>query len=136
MTDEEYTPPVDPNDLKSAWAVMDELNKHVPESDPNLNPGTATAVAIGPDIERACSPGANAETILYRLTWLGLMQEIAKSGELTHMNLPKALKDDKPSNAVFKAFAVVRMSRLQQTEHKEFPVDLEDLGRLIRESEA
>jgi hypothetical protein len=51
------------------------------------------------------------------------------------MNLPKALQG-KPSNAVFKAFAVVRMVKYQEVERKEFPVDLEQLTRLIGESQA
>ncbi len=91
---------------------MEEFKKRFPDRGPNQNPGTATVVAIGPDIEQACAPGVNVEAILYRLMWLGLLHEISKHGELTHMSLPKALKDDKPSDAVFKALAEVRMSRL------------------------
>jgi hypothetical protein len=134
MTNKELTPSVDSNDLKSVWAAIEELKKHLPERDPNLNPNQGTSINIRPVVEQTCSRGANGEAILSRLTWLQVLQQMSKSEELTHMNLPKALRDDRPSDAVFRAFANVRISKLQETEHKEFPVDLEDLIRLIGDS--
>jgi hypothetical protein len=150
MTDEEFTLPVDPNDLKSAWAVFEEAKKHLPDRDPNQGEDVQKVIHI--DCKQACSPGANIETIRYRLMWLGLLQAMSKSGSLMlwlqqkalASTLPELLADDKPSDAVFKAFATVRMINSRQlvsvqqlgVERKEFPVDLEELTQLIGESKA
>jgi hypothetical protein len=64
--------------------VTEEFKRRFPAvRDLNQNPGTATAVAIGPDIKQVRAPGANVEAILYRLKWLELMHDMSKREELT-----------------------------------------------------
>jgi hypothetical protein len=72
--------------------------------------------------------------------WLGLLQHMSRDGTLVfwlqHANLESTLSEvlTEPNDAVFKAFATVRMIYSRQmlgTERKEFPVDLKDLARLL-----
>ena len=136
MTDEEFTPPVDPSDLKSAWAAIEQANKHLPDRDPNQGKNVQKVIHV--DCKQACSPGANIEAVWYRCSQLNLLHHMSKGGTLVfllqHMNLDSTWSEvlTEPNDAVFKAFATVRMNRLQRTiERKEFPVDLGDLARLL-----
>ncbi len=136
MTDEEFTPPVDPSDLKSAWAAIEQANKHLPDRDPNQGKNVQKVIHV--DCKQACSPGANIEAVCYRCSQLNLLHHMSKAGTLVfllqHMNLDSTWSEvlTEPNDAVFKAFATVRMNRLQRTiERKEFPVDLGDLARLL-----
>jgi hypothetical protein len=137
MTDDNLTPSVNPDDLKRVWLMVDDFERNfVRPPKEHDEPGNNTF--IGPDIKQACAPGEDVDAVQYRVVYLKLMQEMSKHERtlgLAFMNLPKALQG-KPSDAVFKAFAVVRMVKYQEVERKEFPVDLEQLTRLIGESQA
>jgi len=122
-------PPVDPNDLESVWVMLEEIKKHMPDHAPNQT--------FGVDIDyyrRACGPGANVEAVWYRFSMYWVLQMMSKQGVFT---LPELLTDGKPSDAVFKALATMRMSAMQPGDvFEEPPVDVEELTRLIRKEES
>jgi hypothetical protein len=131
-------PTVTSADLKAAWAVQQQIQQEMQElakNYPPCPPGTAhqfdqnqiplvrELVKFGPAIQ-------------YRLTMLaGLRGQGAALGFLG-LNLP-GLQDEKPSDAAFKAFAVVPMIDMSNLNpgdppHEGWPFDMEELSRLLQ----
>jgi hypothetical protein len=105
-------PAVDPNDLKSAWTMQEELKRGLNERFPDRDPNQAFSVSAD-HYKQACSPGANVMVVWYRLSQLELLQHMNKLGELTSTVPEVLLTDGCPSDAVFKALATVPMTGLQ-----------------------
>jgi hypothetical protein len=111
-------PTVDPADLKGVWQMQDELlARH----------GSGFAVAL--DLyKRACRPGAHVWSVWYRCSQFETLRNFY---ELTGTNLPW-LHDGKPDEAVFKALAVVPMTKMPPGGREGLPFDVEELIRLIQ----
>jgi hypothetical protein len=62
-------PPVDPADLKSIWAMQEELKRDFEKRVPNRAPNQDFSVSIN-NYKRVCSPGANVGALWYRLSIL------------------------------------------------------------------
>ena len=129
MKDGHPLPSVDPADLKSVWKMMQEIKKDFDERMPNHDPNQG--ISIGIDLyQRACSPGADAFLVWRRLGMLGMVQKIFTD---TGRTLP-GFTDGQPTDAVFKALAIVPMT---DGGYYGFPIDAKELIRLIeKESEA
>ena len=117
-------PAVDPADLKSIWAMQDEVQARVP----------GQQVVIGMDHWKgACRPGADLWAVFFRISMLRMLQVLSKSGGL----ISPWLHDGKPDDAVFKVVATIPMIGLKLgTPREGYPFDAEELLRLIqKESE-
>jgi hypothetical protein len=91
-------PIVDPADIKALW----QQSKHL-EAQPR-EPGTMLMI----DRKTAgCSPVADIATVVYRLGML----ELAKTA--MGLNFPETL-DGEPTDAVFKAFAIIPMQGIHE----------------------
>jgi hypothetical protein len=125
-------PPVDPADLKSVWAMQEELKRDFEKRVPNRAPNQRFGVSIN-YYKRVCSPGANLGALWYRLSIL----ELRHISEITGTSLPWP-RAGKPGDAVFKALATVPMTGLAPgAARKVPPFDPDELIRLIqKESEA
>jgi hypothetical protein len=126
-------PTVDPVDLKSVWAMLEELKrdfeKRVPDHASNQS------IGIGVDCyERVCSPGADVGAVWYRVSMLGLLQMMGKEAGEPALS---GLTDDKPSDAVFRALATLPMTGMNPgVTHDGLPFDPAELVRLIKEAES
>ena len=100
-------PPVDPADLKSVWAMQEELKRKFEKLVPNRAPDQYCSVGID-YVKRACSPGANAGAVWFRLAKLEMLK---MRSEATGTSLPW-LQEGKPGDAVFKALATLPMTGL------------------------
>lgn len=148
-------PTVDPADLRSLWELKQKALGLVQKAAASLpktevedaaQRGIATSwdfPSLGLPIptNAGCSPGADVGAVWYRVTMLGWLEElrrvsyISKAGPpLSEIaNLP-GFDNSKPSDAVFKALAVVPMTGLARPSGSpptEFPVDIAELTRLI-----
>jgi hypothetical protein len=100
-------PPVDPADLKSIWAMQEELKRDFEKRVPNRAPNQDFSVSIN-NYKRVCSPGANVGALWYRLSILEMPRHVS---EATGTSLPWP-REGKPGDAVFKALAIVTMTGL------------------------
>src|SRR5271169_3038633 len=80
------------------------------------------------DFYRALSPGANVGAVWYRCSTLEVLQGMSKVGGPA---LP-GMKDGQPTDALFKAFAVVPITGLGDEPHVGFPCDWKELIRLVK----
>jgi hypothetical protein len=126
-------PPVDPADLKSVWVMMEGYKKDFEKLMPDRAPNETFSVRID-CYRQACSPGADVGAVWYRLSMLEMLKHLNEAGGPT---LP-GMNDSKPSDALFKAFAIVPMTALGPGGRREgFPFDMDELTRLVKkESEA
>jgi hypothetical protein len=116
---------VAPADLKSVWAMQDDVQAR--------SPGHQFAISAGL-WKSACSPGADVGAVFFRVSMLRILQKLSGSGGL----ISPWLHDGKPDDAVFKVVATVPMTGLQLgTPRQGLPFDAEELIKLIKkESEA
>jgi hypothetical protein len=125
-------PPVDSADLRTLWAMMEENEKKLKKLIPDYKPGHV-CYTMSDDFYRYFSPGANVGAVVYRCSTLEVLQRMSKVGGPA---LP-GVKDGQPTDALFKAFAVVPMNGLGDEPRVGFPCDWEELIRLVKiESEA
>jgi len=112
---EGLVPAVNPTDLKSIWAMQNDIQARHP----------GRQVSIGIDIyKQSCSPGADMAAVFSRVSMLGLLQPVA---EAEHFKFPR-IHNGKPDEIVFKVLANIPMVRLQPgVEHEGFPFDIEEL---------
>jgi hypothetical protein len=87
----EPVPTVDPEDVKTVWQVMKDVDAR--------HPGKSVAVGIDL-VRRACRPGTNIEAVGYRVGFLSMMSYIAPED-------PRFTRDRQPDEAVFRATAMV-----------------------------
>jgi len=141
-------PVVDPADLRSVWELMQRMKARLPKTEPLENsaqPGRATSYdfrSLGlSDANGGCSPGANVGAIWYRMMMLEMLEHMSTIGPLlseiiTDRTIPTipAIDYRNPSDAVFKALAVVPIKGLQPggPPIEGLPIDVDELGRLIR----
>lgn len=124
-----FLPAVDPADLEKLWTIQ---NKELPELAKNYPPPPPGMSHCFEEPRLREIP--NLEATSFRLLMLTALRT---QGELTGVTLPLGLRDEQPSEAVFKAFAVVPMidvvhqHRLGGPPHEGWPVDLKELARLI-----
>ena len=115
-------PEVDPADLKSLWNMQSEAQAR------HDKPG---AIALSFSLcQSACSPGANVAAVWYRSSMLAVLQHLSDAGGPA---LP-GIQEGKPSDAFFKALAIVPMTGMQPgaPPRKGFPFDLQELVSLIQ----
>ena len=126
-------PPVDPADLKSIWAMQEELKRDFEKRAPNRAPNQDLSVSIN-YYKRVCSPGPNVGVLWYRVSILEMLRHVS---EATGTSLPWP-REGKPGDAVFKALAIVPMTGLAPgVVRKVPPFDPDKLISLIKqESEA
>ena len=117
-------PTVDPADLKSVWAMQEDVIA--------THPGQQIAVASSP-YERACTPGANVQAVFFRVSMLQVLKMMSESEGL----ISPWLHDGKPEDTVFKVLATIPMNGLPPGGRQGLPFDVEEFRRLIKkESEA
>jgi hypothetical protein len=107
-------------DLKSVWAMANEFQVRHP----------GQQVSIGVDFyKRACSPLADVDAVLRRVSMLGRVQQEAEAG---HFRFPW-IHDGEPEEIVFKIVATIPMVELQPgMVHEGFPINVEELIRQIK----
>ena len=72
-------PPVDPADLKSIWAMQEELKRDFEKRVPNRSkPRFEFSINY---YKRVCSPGANVAALWYRLLILAMLRYVSKATE-------------------------------------------------------
>ena len=99
------------------------------ESGPVKGDSHGSGFAVALDLyKRACRPGAHVWSVWYRCSQF---ERLRNFHELTGTNLPW-LHDGKPDEAVFKALAVVPMTKMPPGGREGLPFDVEELIRLIR----
>ena len=119
--DQSPLPEVDPGDLKTAWAMRNGLQQFGGQ--------------VGPDdaieyFRKACSPGADVQAVLVRLSQIELVRW-ASGRRLPALEM----RDDKSANAVFRTLAT---SPIIQTRFGDTPTyrytgtDLEKLTGLLQ----
>jgi hypothetical protein len=131
-----FLPAVDPADLEKLWTLQ---NKELPELSkkyPPPPPGMSHCFE-----EPRLREIPNLEAASFRLLMLAALRGQGETFlKLAGVTLP-GLQDEKPNAATFKAFAVVPMidvvhhHQIGETPHEGWPVDLEELARLISKSE-
>jgi hypothetical protein len=134
-------PAVDAADLRIAWEWMQKMKARLAKAehrqDP-AHPGRASsydAASLGLSSDTGYSPGADMGAIWYRIAMLGVLERMSTAGAL----LPKKITVPnidyrKPSDAVFKALAIVRVMgpSLGGPPIQGLPIDTEELGKLIQ----
>jgi hypothetical protein len=109
---------VAPADLKSVWAMQDDVQAR--------SPGQRVAISAGL-WKSACSPGADVGAVFFRVSMLRILQRLSGSGEL----ISPWLHDGKPDDAVFRVVATVPMTGLQLgTPRQGFPFDAERTNKV------
>jgi two-component system chemotaxis response regulator CheY len=121
-------PPVNSTDLRTLWATMEGFEKKLKERIPGYKRGHAM-YAPPVNLYRSFSPRANVGAIVHRWSMLGLLNRMSKVGGPT---LP-GMKDGEPTDALFKAFAVVPMTGPGRDDCRGgFPCDWDELVRLVK----
>lgn len=93
------------------------------------HPGQSVAVSAS-SYQQVLRSGANADAVWYRLSVFRVVQLITKTGAAQLPWLP----DSKPSEAVFKALAVVPMQFLAVGKPASgFPFDVDEFSKLVDE---
>lgn len=83
---------------------------------------------------QVCGPGADVGAVWYRVSMLGLLQMMSKEAGEPALS---GLTGGKPSDAVFKALAIVPMTGMNPGVVRDGPpFDPDELVRLIREAES
>ena len=90
-------PVVDPADLKIVWELQRKVQKE--------HPGEQIAIDVINHL-KACSPGADAWAVWYRLSKLAMLPVVC---EMTGRNLPWS-QADKPDDFIFKLLATFPMT--------------------------
>ena len=112
---------VAPSDLKSVWAMQDEMQAR--------SPGQQVAISID-SWKNACSSEADVETVFLRVSMLRMLEMLSGSGGL----ISPWLHGGKPDDAVFNVVATIPMAGMQIGKpFQGFPFDAEELIRLIKE---
>jgi hypothetical protein len=119
----EQIPCVDPGDIKSAWNLETELEEITAPYKVEGQCLLFSQDMFGPVFK----PGADLESIGFRKAQLFFAIKFAEHGKI---DFPY-IRNGKPDDAVFKAFATVPMTGF----HKgmgEFPFEMEELIRIIQ----
>ena len=138
-------PVVDPADLRRMWELKQKMKARLPKTElpeSSAQPGRATSYDLRSlglsDANGGCSPGANVGAIWYRIMMFNILEHISTvepflSKLIPDLTIP-AIDYGKPSDAVFKALAMVPMMGIQCGDPpiEGLPMDVEELGRLIR----
>ena len=104
-------PAVDPADLRRVWDLQEKLRANHPSQQSVI------------DIRGACNPDADFQAVGFRLSMIGLMQQI-------HAWPP----DTKPPDTLFRALAIIPMTGMAAgVPQQELPFDLDELLRLVQE---
>jgi hypothetical protein len=110
-------PIVDPADLKSVWAMQEDLIA--------THPGQQFGIAS--DLyQRACTPGANVQAVFFRGSMLRVLKMMTESEGL----ISPWLHDGKPEDAVFRVLATMPMNGLPPGGRQGLPFDVEEFIRL------
>jgi len=148
-------PTVDAADLRRVWELMRKCGRLVrvqkgetrlPKAEPEGSAQSSRSydsASLGLPIpaDAGCSPGADVGAVWFRVMMLGWLEGLWKMRYIIKLGRPSSEIADlpdvdysKPSDAVFKALAVVPMTGLSLSGAplKEFPVDLREFARLIQ----
>jgi hypothetical protein len=107
--------------FRAAWDLQNDLQAR--------HPGQSISISAS-SYQRVLRPGADAGAAWYRLSVFSVLQQMSKAGALP---LPW-LSDGKPSEAVFRALAVVPMRGIAVGKPtNSLPFDIEEFSRLIVE---
>jgi hypothetical protein len=121
--DRAIVPEVNPADIKAVWTKQKAEKERLGKP----SPGQAFIVIID-NYRPICSPGADLVAVTNRLGHLNMLQAFCEAKGLT---LP-GMKDGNPTDAVFKAFAVVPVAEVEPDRRHRWTIDLEELIHLIR----
>jgi hypothetical protein len=135
-TNLKFLPVADPADLEKLWTLQykefpELLKKYAPPP-----PGTLRSFE-----EPRLREIRNVEAVSFRLLMLTSLRAHGEAFLKQSGVVLPGLQDEKPSEALFKAFATVPMidvvhhHRVGDPPHEGWPVDLEELARLISKSE-
>ena len=104
-------PPVDPQDLKTAYDIFQETARQ--------HRGVATGVEV---FRQACKPGADLPSVLYRVMMLEILLTIAKE------QLVPWIRDGRPDAVLFQVISQLPMQWMETGAPREgLPFDLEEL---------
>jgi hypothetical protein len=111
----ESVPEVDPNDLKTMWREVRNLQARHP----------GQSVGITREAMKAfCRPGANAQAVWYRSTMIWVLNQFAQD------QLARWVKDDEEvSDLVFRTMATIPMEWIGAAEREGLPFDVEEFFR-------
>jgi hypothetical protein len=156
-------PPVDPVDIKKVYLMMEEYNKKIqrPDPAPEQNAGSAAEQSNGIGVNpytRICSQGADVGAVVFRVWMTASMSGMRQLGNEERKTEFPWIHDGRPSDAFFKAVAIVPMTgplRIPLDERTitakvstvkvvgkklaystNGPFDPEELFRLIKEAES
>jgi hypothetical protein len=139
-------PTVDPADLRSVWELMQKVAALSPktEVEDSAQGGISTSydfrsLGLPVPANAGCSPGADVGAVWYRVEMLGWLEGLRRTSHITKVEIAGLPDFDysEPSDAVFKALAVVPMTGQARSDFpmKEFPVDIREFTRLVQGAE-
>lgn len=116
----ESVPEIDPDDLKTFWQEVRNLQaRHHSQH-----------VGIGDEVIKAiCKPGANAEAVWYRSSMIWVLNQLPQE------QVAPWVKDEEVSDAVFLTMATIPMEWVGHTEREGLPFDIEEFFRRLREGD-
>ena len=111
---------VDPDDLKTFWQQMRDLQASHP----------GQHFSIGFEAIAISKPGANAGAVWYRSSMIRVLNQFA------HEQLAPWIKDEEVSDIVFRTMATIPMEWIGHTEREGLPFDVEEFFRRLGEGGA
>jgi hypothetical protein len=147
-------PTVDPADLRSVWELMQKaeglvqkagasLPKREVEDSAQSGIGTSydfPSLGLPIPTNAGCSPGADVGAVWYRVEMMEWLEGLRRTSHITKVgsllseiaNLPD-FDYSKPSDAVFKALAVVPMTGIAPSGFplQGFPLDISEFAKLV-----
>jgi hypothetical protein len=135
-------PAVAPADLRIAWEWMQKMKARLPKAERREDPahlGRASsydAASLGTLSDVGYSPRADMGAIWYRITMMEILEQMKSVGPLLGKKITVPNIDyRKPSDAVFKALAIVRVMGPSPggPPIKGLPFDTEELRNLIQQ---
>jgi hypothetical protein len=124
---EEFVPVVDPEDLKAAWDLSQDMERRKAlhgTNDLNVLYGLhiSTPQELLEFFQKVLQPGADLQAVHFRIMLLHYSFE--------ELGLPE-LENSKPSDAILKAVAKVSVKVTPNLEYDGLPCDKDELLRLI-----
>jgi hypothetical protein len=140
-------PTVDPADLRNVWELMQTAQAEARKAYASLpktevedyaRRGISTswdfrALGLSTPNNVGCSPGADVGAVWYRVMMLGWLDGLRRLSSISLLSEMPDFDPSKPTDAVFKALAVVPMTGLAHSgpTREGFPFDITEFGKLI-----
>jgi hypothetical protein len=131
-------PAVDPEDLRNVWELMQKVKVELSKIERLDPPQLGRAISYdlrGLGVTNlGCSPGANSGAVWCRMEILDLLRHTSRFGMPLSEKIFLLDIDGKPSDAVFRAMAIVPVMGIPRDGPPihGLPIDVEELHRLIQ----